>query len=356
MNTLFIGSTSGTACQLHYFTNLVRLGHAVIPYDPKYFEASNFFGQLEVKFRRGPGPAKIQSVHDDLVSLAKNNFFDLVFVMAENFVGSSTIEEMRAVAKRPPKFFYHSHDNVFSPGICKPVDFEKTLCTYDFVFTTKSQNVDRYQKLGQPNAYFIPSAYEPAVHRPVPPTESTFQDGAFDVSFIGTYDRSRDATINAVGWERLHIWGDHWKRFPDYAAHHTRITARAIYAFEFADVISHTRCSLGLLREEANDLHTQRTFEIPACGSLQIAPRNDEILSFFEEKKEIVCYESVEELKEKVDFYLKKDSERKKIAAKGLEKVTKGKHTYFDRVETMVDICLGQRRAARSGKKLSRSR
>lgn len=337
MRALFFGSTRGTACSLHYFTSLVRLGHEALPFDPEYFAAQGPVERLLIRARKGPTPRKMRRVSEALVRLCRESRFDLVFVMAENFLESETIETIRRASASPPRFLYHSHDNNFAPGILKPPGFFDTLAAYDAVFTTKSQNVARYREIGQTNAHYVPSAYEPTVHHPVPAAYSRYERD-FDVTFIGTFDGSRPPLLEAAGWDRLHVWGSDWRRWPDYARHAERITPRPVYYFEFADVLSRSRCALGLLREEAEDRHTQRTFEIPACGALQVAPRNDEILSFFDEGKEIVCFGSREELKEKLDYYLSHETERKRIARAGYERCLAGRHTYVDRVAEMIRL------------------
>lgn len=336
MNILFIGSTSGDRCSLYYFTGFSRLGHTAIPLDPGYFETSSLVDRVQLRLRKAPSSAKIDSVSQKVIQMCRTNAFDIVFVMAENYFSHETMETIRSSVKRPPLFLYHSHDNNFSAGILKPKDFDWTLRAYDFVFTTKSQNVAKYKALGQPNSFYVPSAYEHTVHRPISASESQLGDKKIDVSFIGTYDGSRLKYLDAIGWDKLQVWGSDWRRYPKYLAHRSQINPSAVYYLEFSDILSHSRVNLGLLREEAEDLHTQRTFEIPACGGLQVAPRNDEILSYFEEKKEIVCFSSVEELKDVVKYYLANEKERAAIAKKGHERVMRDKHSYLDRVEEFI--------------------
>jgi spore maturation protein CgeB len=338
MKILFVGNTRRTSLALHYFTNLVKLGYLVLPYDPDYFYARHLFERALIKLRREPTPSKKKAVSQDLITLCRKNRFDIVMVMAENFVDADTIAEMKSVSKSAPLMIFHSHDNTFSPGILKPANFIKTLQAYDFVFTTKSYNVPRYKALGQENSFFIPSGYEPAIHHPISDQYSIFPGQWFDVTFIGTYDLSRASYLAAAGWNRLQVWGDRWKRSPEFRKHHSRIHPKAIYDFEFADVTSHTKCALGLLREEAGDLHTTRTFEIPACGAMQLAPRNEEILSFFREDEEIVCFDSPGELKEKLDYYLENEWKRAAIARRGFERCIRDKNTYLDRVSEMFGI------------------
>lgn len=335
MKILFVGNTEGTSTSLHYFTNLVKLGHSVLPWTPGFFENTSSLDKIVQRIHRGPSPWKARAINRELVKLCQQNYFDLVFVMSENFVSAEAIETIRAEAVSAPKFLFHSHDNLLSPGIIKPPGFFQSLAAFDIAFTTKSQNVERYHAFGQKNAHYIASAFEPLVHRPIPKNESRLARD-FEVSFIGTYDGSRGKWLEKAGWDRLHVWGDFWQRFPDYQKYRNQIYPFAIYYFEFADVCSRSKCSLGLLREEAEDRHTQRTFEIPACGSLQFAPRNDEIAEFFEDGKEIVLYDSPEELGSRLDYYLSHETERAKVAQAGYERCLASKHSYRDRVEQML--------------------
>jgi len=60
-------------------------------------------------------------------------------------------------------------------------------------------------------------------------------------------------------------------------------------------------------------------------------------LELFEPDEDIVLYYSYEDLLDKVDFYLKNETERKRIALNGYQKVITN-HTYLQRVETILDI------------------
>jgi spore maturation protein CgeB len=336
VNILFVGNTSGTSTSQYYYTSLLKLGHNVVSWDPRYFDTWGPVDKIVQKLNQGPSPWKVKSINEKLVRICRQNFFDLVFVMSENFVTLEAIESVRQEAITSPKFLFHSHDNLFFERIVKPPGFYQALAAFDIAFTTKSQNVQRYISVGQKNAHYLPSAYEPTVHRPIPLQQSRLTQN-FEVSFVGTYDTSRIRWLEKAGWDRLHVWGDFWTRFPDYQKYQDRIDPHAIYYFEFADVCSRSKCSLGLLREEAEDQHTQRTFEIPACGSLQFAPRNDEIKNLFVEDREIVLFDSPEELKEKLNYYLTHETQRAQLAEAGFKRVRQESHTYTDRVKTMLE-------------------
>jgi spore maturation protein CgeB len=336
VNILFVGNNRGTSTSQYYYSSLLKLGHSVVAWNPEYFASRGALDRIVQKLNQGPSPWKVQKINEELIRICRQNFFDLVFVMSENFITREAIEEIREETLTAPRFLFHSHDNLFFDRIIKPPGFYQSLAAFDIAFTTKSQNVERYMNVGQKNAFYVPSAYEPMVHRPISREQSRLNRD-FDVSFVGTYDASRIRWLEQAGWHRLHVWGDFWQRFPDFQTHRTHIDPHAIYYFEFADVCSRSKCSLGLLREEAEDRHTQRTFEIPACGSLQFAPRNEEIQGFFKEDHEIVLFDTPEELKDKLDYYLAHDTERARLAEAGYKRVLQENHTYTDRVKTMLE-------------------
>ena len=304
MKILYFGTADPNSTGRFYAKALQDLGHSVQTFDPNYFETKNLVQKIAVKVTKAPIKSRIAAVGEALVALCRQTKFDWLFVLSENYLDPEYLETIR---KENPGMLltFHSHDNLFCKGILKSNCFFQSLPLYDVAFTNKTQNVSRYLELGAQRSYFVPSAYEPSIHKPVPPEKSLYGN-MFDVTFVGTYDGSRDKYLEAVGWERLHVWGNGWTRYSGYFPNRGEITSRAVYANEFADVVSHTKINLGLLREEADDRHTIRTFEIPACGGLQLAPRNDEILSFYDEDKEIVCFGSLDELKEKVGRLEKK--------------------------------------------------
>lgn len=87
----------------------------------------------------------------------------------------------------------------------------------------------------------------------------------------------------------------------------------------------------------ARDRHVMRTFEIPACGAFMLAERTDEHLELFEENREAAYFGSVEELLDKVRYYLSHEDERQRIAKAGYRRVTAGRHTYLDRLKEILD-------------------
>ena len=63
-----------------------------------------------------------------------------------------------------------------------------------------------------------------------------------------------------------------------------------------------------------------RAFDIMGAGGFLLSNYQPELLEFYEDERELVIYQSLEDAVEKIDFYLKQEDLRAEIAKKGREK------------------------------------
>jgi len=84
-----------------------------------------------------------------------------------------------------------------------------------------------------------------------------------------------------------------------------------------------------------------RLFEATACGALMITPYVPYLEELFDLGKEIVIYEDLYDLLDKINYYLKHEGERKKIAKAG-QKRTLRDHTYDKRVDKIIEVLYGR--------------
>lgn len=94
--------------------------------------------------------------------------------------------------------------------------------------------------------------------------------------------------------------------------------------------------SVGLTAASPNP----RTFEISACGTLQLADVRDDLASFYIPGQEIETFSNPSELYDKVNFYLDHETERREIALRALER-TYREHTYSHRLHEMLSRIFG---------------
>lgn len=80
-----------------------------------------------------------------------------------------------------------------------------------------------------------------------------------------------------------------------------------------------------------------RVFDVLACKGFLITNYQSEFAEHFTIGEDLVVYENLEDLKQKINYYLYHDEERKAIARRGYQKV-KSCHTYQKRFEKMFSI------------------
>lgn len=79
-----------------------------------------------------------------------------------------------------------------------------------------------------------------------------------------------------------------------------------------------------------------RIWDVLGCGGFLLTNYQAEIPYYFKEGEDLVCFDSLEDLCEKVEYYLEHEEERKRIAWNGYRKVRE-KHSYIERIHTILD-------------------
>ena len=232
-------------------------------------------------------------------------------------------------------FFSRSPSNVF-PRI------GEVASLYDIFFPSKKANLEELRGLGSAEVYYLPIGYDPCVHYPVMPDPDEYRSYFSEVSFVGTFTEERARTLQALSEYRLGIWGGHWRR-RKVSPFLRRSIARSgknrnVGGLTLAKVIASSRISLNFFRKENRDTHNHRTFELPACGGFMLSQRSEELGELFAEGKEFVGFDSAEEMADKIQYYLKHDESREKIARAGYQRLKREKYTIRDRVKTMLEI------------------
>jgi len=172
-------------------------------------------------------------------------------------------------------------------------------------------------------------------HKPIPGGETN------DVIYIGHFETDgRENILNMLynATIKVRIYGTDWQgaqlRNPWMAGQDIRL----VWGEEYAALLSNAKIALVFLSAKNRDVYTRRCFEIPACGSLLMAPRTKELEQLFKDGEEAVFWNSPEDLAAKVKYYLDNETERLKIAAAGYKRVSKDKHDEFGRALEIISL------------------
>lgn len=109
---------------------------------------------------------------------------------------------------------------------------------------------------------------------------------------------------------------------------------------ELSQIYSASKINIDLENDTAKSLN-YRCLEIMASGGFLIAPFNQQIVTQFEDGKEFETYSNVEELTDKINFYLKNLNIAQLIAIKG-KKNTVSNHSFYDRLKSMLKVIYGK--------------
>jgi len=91
---------------------------------------------------------------------------------------------------------------------------------------------------------------------------------------------------------------------------------------------------IGVAGKYANNM---RLFEATGVGSFLLTDNKRNLADMFEPGKEVTAYSSTDECVEMIEYYLDHDEERRTIARAGQERTLR-EHTYYQRMQELVDI------------------
>ncbi len=136
----------------------------------------------------------------------------------------------------------------------------------------------------------------------------------------------------------MHLWGkaDGWRPF---VGNGVTFHGYAEGAAAMAGIMAAARIALNLPRRYTDGV-IMRTFEIPACATMQLSLYIEDYAAMFEEDREIVFFRSLDEAHDKARFYLEHDEPRIRIARAGRERLLRD-HTMAQRFETLRTILHG---------------
>ena len=195
----------------------------------------------------------------------------------------------------------------------------KVLPFVDLYLCWSKRLVDLLFHAGAPSVEYFPFGFDPDIFlKKVVTDQEELQN--IDVLFIGTWSKERESWLTMLVEKKpeieLIIIGTGWKerRHERYLLT-SYIFGDALPVDQMVEYFSKAKIVLNFLRPQNFDSHNMRSLEVPATGNFLLAERSYEhSVSLFEEDKEIVCFSTVDELIEKIEYYISHDEKRLEIA------------------------------------------
>jgi spore maturation protein CgeB len=221
-----------------------------------------------------------------------------------------------------------------------PFQFKRSVdraSVYDYYFINSKGNINAYRDAGVKNIFFLPVGCYPSVHKKLDNAEIKY-----DICFAGDWHPVREDILNSLARDfNIAIFGP-WKKrkMNKNSVLVKNVVRQTIFSpEEMVRIFNQFRIVLNIHSWFGKWDYgiNPRVFEANGCGSFQICDYKDEIPELYEPEKEIVLYKSMEELKEKLSFFLAHEKERNEIAENGFLK-TINHHTYEHRLKEMFHI------------------
>ncbi len=166
-----------------------------------------------------------------------------------------------------------------------------------------------------------------------------------DVSFAGAGYFNRKNVFAKLTDFNFKIWGNDWITdmplsllIQDGGKRFTEEEAVKIYNYSKININLHSSMWHWDINPDGDFLNP-RVYEILGCGGFQLVDRRRYLKDVFEDGKDLVVFDSVEDLRKKIRYYLDNEAERSAIAEHGYNTVRKH-HTYEQRVSEMMNIIL----------------
>jgi hypothetical protein len=158
------------------------------------------------------------------------------------------------------------------------------------------------------------------------------------IVFAGGPSPARTAVLREVADLGLHVYGydrDGWAAAELLAAHHPALMDRS----EMAAMYRRSRLAINITRPHGPSSLNMRVFEAMASGCLLLTDDRADVHALFAEGEHLRVYQSPSQLRSLAVHYLGDESERRRLAAAGRERVL-AEHTYDVRlrgVEPLIE-------------------
>ena len=213
---------------------------------------------------------------------------------------------------------------------------------FDVYATTSSDAIAKSKKDGYAN--FVLTQWAASTRNltePVPAEKCRYR-----ISFIGTAYGNRSKWISGLEDRgiRVECFGHGWKNGPVRSEEIPRIMRESVICLNFGDSGLVMR---GMVPGRSRQIKA-RVFEVPGAGGFLMTENAECLDRFYRDGKEIVVYEGISDLMDKVTYFLSHMEERDRIAMAGHLR-TREEHTYELRFQNLLKISSQLRKARGAG-------
>ena len=296
------------------YTNFIpalrRLGHDVVFFESLDKSRYNDFSDLNRQL---------------LKSIEKNQP-DLIFCVLMNY--EIWIETLTMVKNSTDALII----NWATDDSWKYEQFSKIMAPFfDLYATTYPEAVDKSLKHGYRNVVLTQwAANADNLNAPLPAS-----DCRWDLSFVGMAYGNRTKWVSMLADRGIHVncFGYGWENGVVEATSIPEIIRKSRISLNFGD----SNWMLKGLWPYRSRQVKARVFEVPGYGGFLMTESAEHLENFYEPDREIVLFNTIDDLAKKIRYYLDHPERRDKIAMAGHRR-TRQTHTYDNRFEKLLRL------------------
>jgi len=339
MNILIVGKFYKEGFALHISETLDSMSYSTVRFEPGY--KSN-----RTKRRTGQ---RIDQVMSNLYTMVQNipaargkmikklwkitesRKIDAAIV-CHDFLWPREVEELKKRTGAAIAMWFPDHLGTIGRGLFMNAP-------YDALFFKDPFIVHRLDHVLAIPCFYLPECFNPEKHWL--PENKLNDDPEYrcDIGTVGNSHAYRIAFFKNLKGYHLKQWGNHpplW--LPAAAGMHQ---GRPAHNHEKARAFRGARIVV-------NNLHygevwgvNVRTFEAAGAGAFQMVDWRPGLDQLFKDGQEIISFRSVQDLKDKIDFWLPREMERREIGLAAMKRAH-GEHTYRHRLELLLTTLAGR--------------
>lgn len=317
---------------------LRNLGHQVETFEsPEFHEAFNAIKHLRLEPRAHNyfEQSFLNLISRLIQAKVEQSNPDLVLCLAQAPMNIQTLKRLRQDGVTTAMWFVEDYRlftywRAFAPH-------------YDFFFVIQKEPfLSELSAAGVANACYLPLAALPELHKPGVPDSTDQRTFGSDLSFLGAgYPNRRLAFRRLLPFD-FKIWGTEWGDDPLLREQVQRQGAR-ISSEDAVKIYNASKINLNLhssvqIKElvTGGDFVNPRTFELAACGAFQLVDKRGLMPELFA-ADDLATFESLDELVEKIQYFLDHPAERQAYAQRARERVLR-EHSYEKRMQSLLEF------------------
>jgi spore maturation protein CgeB len=316
---------------------LRNMGHEVATVDCEEF-AQGFFSLKNVTRNSNNSEILSQNFMNFMgeIAAAKAAEFkpDLVLALAQAPLTPEAIEKLRGL--KVPVVFWFVEDFRTLPY------WNEVATAYDHIFTLQNGEFhDSLRSKGVRDCYYLPQACFPKVHKNLDMMGSDIDKYKADISFMGAAYHNRVQSFPRLIDFDFKIWGTGWN-LETPVGRLVQNNNKRLSSEEIVKIYNGAEINLNLHSSSYHyginpdgDFVNPRTFEISACRGFQLVDKRKDLSQMFKVGEEIVTFETLEQMRDQIEYYLANPDERNAIALKSHHRVLK-EHTMEHRMQELL--------------------